>query len=45
MLPQELMKIAKAHDNITYYKIPYCGHIPTVNGWRKMVQKIIEFSK
>lgn len=45
VLPQELSKIVEAHDNMIYYKIPYCGHIPTVEGWNKMVEKIIGFSK
>lgn len=45
ILPQELLKIAETHDNISYCKIPHCGHFPTVEGWSKMVEKIIEFSK
>lgn len=44
VMPEELEALAQRHRNITYCKIPYCGHIPTVEGWKLILQAVIGFT-
>lgn len=43
VLPAELEALAQRRGNVTYRKIPFCGHIPTVEGWDRMVQAMLAF--
>lgn len=40
-----LEELASERENIYYCKIPYCDHIPTVEGWQRCMEEMIAFSE
>lgn len=45
VLPGVLEELASERENIRYCKIPYCGHIPTVEAWQRSMEEMLAFSK
>ena len=43
VLPERLEELAARRSNVKYVKIENCGHIPTAEGWEKILKAMVDF--